>query len=88
MKENSCVMWLVSAGGRSQPSVLRLCFAPGLSVALAGRVNSVVDDVRQLLLGDDMWAYLPVRPLLLLLAFEYVRSRVDRRCPLGMPVVE
>lgn len=79
--------------------VLLLCFAPGLSaaevqrrelasaVALAGRVNSVVDDVRQLLLGDDMWAYLPVRPLLLLV-FEYVRSRVDICCLLGMPAVE
>ena len=71
MKENSCV--------------LLLCF-PGL-VALAGRVNSVVDDVRQLLLGDDMWAYLPVRPLLRLV-FAYVRSRVDICCLLGMPAVE
>ena len=87
MKENSCVTWLVSAGGRSQPSVLLLCFARGLSVALAGRVNSVVDDVRQLLLGDDMWAYLPVRPLLLMV-FEYVRSRVDICCLLGMPAIE
>ncbi len=26
--------WLVSAGGRSESSVLLLCFAPGLSVAL------------------------------------------------------
>ena len=76
--------WLVSAGGRSHASVLLLCFAPGLSVPLAGRVNSVVDDVRQLLLGDDMWAYLP----LLLMVFEYVRSRVDICCLLGMPAVE
>ena len=30
------------------------------AVALAWRVNSVVDDVQQLLLGDDMYAYLPV----------------------------
>ena len=79
--------------------VLLLCFAPGLSaaevqrrelasaVALAGRVNSAVDDVRQLLLGDGMWAYLPVRPLLLLV-FEYVCSLVDICCLLGMPDVE
>ena len=79
--------------------MLLLCFAPGLSaaevqrrglasaVALAGRVNSVVDEVHQLLLGDDMWAYLPVRPLLLLV-FDYVRSRVDICCLLGMPAVE
>jgi ankyrin repeat protein len=83
----------------SHVHVLLLCFAPGLSaaevqrrelasaVALAGKVNSAVDDVRQLLLGDDMWAYLPVRPLLLLV-FEYVRSRVEICCLLGMPAVE
>ena len=58
------------------------------AVVLAGRANSVVDDLRQLLLpGDDLFAYLCVRPLLLKV-YEYVISRVDIRCLLGMPAVE